>query len=236
MRPDIYTDSTYLSHNPTWHVEDSAWKAEQIVQMLSSNGLHPHTVCEVGCGAGEILSQLHTRLPPDVTFHGYDISPQAIALAQQRQRDRLSFHLADLLTEPADFDLVLAMDVLEHVPDYLGFLGKLRDKGVHHLFHIPLDMNVQMVLRSGRLLRERTQSGHLHYFSKETALATLRDAGYQVVDRGYTAGGIDLPSRSLLHRVAKWPRRTAFALHQDLAVRLLGGYSLLVLTVPSHAR
>jgi cyclopropane fatty-acyl-phospholipid synthase-like methyltransferase len=225
----IYTDNTYLSRNPSWHVEDSAWKAEQIVSMLNSNGLQPSSVCEVGCGAGEILHQLHARLPPHVTFDGYDIAPQAIALSRQRQRDRLTFHLGDLPSETVHFDLMLAMDVVEHVEDYLGFLRKLGEKGSHHLFHIPLDMNVQMVLRSGRIMVERTRSGHLHYFSKETALATLRDAGYRVVDHGYTAGGIELPSRSLLHNMAKWPRRLAFALHQDLAVRVLGGYSLLVL-------
>ena len=228
-RPDIYSDSTYLAENPSWHLEDSAWKAKQILKMLNRNDLSPQSVGEIGCGAGGILSALHATLLPHVTFDGYDVSPQAIALAQERQQERLTFHRADLLSVPVHFDLLLAMDVVEHVADYVGFLRALQGKATQHIFHVPLDMNVQMVLRSRRIMTTRTKSGHLHYFSKETALATLVDAGYDVVDYFYTAGGVELPGRS---RLARWPRALAFALNKDLAVRLLGGYSLLVLAQP----
>ncbi len=85
-RDNRYVGGEYLGHNPTWHVEDSAWKAEQILAALKRNGLHPATVCEVGCGAGEILSQLHARLPSHVVFTGYEISPQAHALALTREQ------------------------------------------------------------------------------------------------------------------------------------------------------
>jgi ubiquinone/menaquinone biosynthesis C-methylase UbiE len=54
----IYTNGDYIKKNPTWHVENSAWKAEQILTMLSKHNLTPQTICEVGCGAGEILAQL----------------------------------------------------------------------------------------------------------------------------------------------------------------------------------
>ena len=56
---EMYLDGTYLEHKPTWHVEDSPWKAKQIHTILSKNNIKPNTVCEVGCGAGEISGSSH---------------------------------------------------------------------------------------------------------------------------------------------------------------------------------
>ena len=59
---EIYLDGTYLDKNPGWHEEDSAWKAEKILKILKRNKLKPSSICEVGCGAGEILSCLQREL------------------------------------------------------------------------------------------------------------------------------------------------------------------------------
>ena len=55
MPKGIYTNGYYLEKNPTWHVEDSSWKAKNIIKMMKRNNIVPKTICEVGCGAGEIL-------------------------------------------------------------------------------------------------------------------------------------------------------------------------------------
>jgi SAM-dependent methyltransferase len=225
----IYQTGEYVERNPTYHVEDSAWKAGQILRMIEKHDLLPGSVCEVGCGAGEILRQLQSRLPADTQFCGYEISPQAFALCRERANDRLRFFCDDLLTvETAAFDLLLCLDVFEHVEDYFGFLRGLRDRAEHKIFHIPLDLSVQWVWRRRPIMLEREQAGHLHYFTKETALATLQDAGYEVLDWFYTPGAIANP-RSVKAKLASLPRRLLSAVNQDLAVRILGGYSLLVL-------
>jgi 2-polyprenyl-3-methyl-5-hydroxy-6-metoxy-1,4-benzoquinol methylase len=229
LSESMYQTGEYVEKNPTYHVEDSSWKAGQILQMLAKNHLEPRTVCEVGCGAGEILRQLQSQLPATTEFFGYEISPQAFALCQERANELLHFKCEDLLTADAPhFDLLLCIDVFEHVPDYLSFLKSVRRKAQHKIFHIPLDMSAQWVLRGRPILREREQAGHLHYFMKDTALASLRDAGYKILDTAYTAGAIDHP-RSLKARLASWPRRLLTKVNQDLVVRVLGGYSLLVL-------
>jgi len=127
------------------------------------------------------------------------------------------------------FDIVLAIDVFEHIEDYLGFLRKLRDKGTYKIFHIPLDLSVQAVWRRTPIRRAREQMGHLHFFTKETALAALETAGYNVLDWFYTAGSLEAPTRRWTARVLAVPRKLLFALHQDAAARWLGGFSLLVL-------
>jgi hypothetical protein len=89
------------------------------------------------------------------------------------------------------------------------------------------------VLRVRPILETRRQLGHLHYFSKETALATLRDAGFDILDDGYTKSGVEGPSLSTRGRRSGLVRRMAFRVRPDLAARLLGGYSLLVLAKAS---
>lgn len=229
MTKDIYQSGEYAERNPTYHVEDSAWKAGQIAEMIRRNNLRPRTVCEVGCGAGEVLRQLQLLLPEGTEFDGYEISPQAYELCESRAGERLRFHRADLLAADAPaFDLLLCVDVFEHVEDYMGFLRHLRGKAEHKIFHIPLDVSAQSVLRSRPIILERELVGHLHYFTKETALATLADTGYEVVDSFYTPGALANP-RSTLAQLASLPRRLMSLVDQDLTVRLLGGYSLLVL-------
>lgn len=226
----IYTTGEYTQKNPTYHVEDAAWKADHISRMLKKHNLQPNTVCEVGCGAGEILNQLKQAFPDDVQFEGYEISPQGYALCQQRACERLRFHCEHFPpADPKPIDLLLCIDVFEHVPDYLGFLEQLRSSAAHTIFHIPLDLSVQSVLRSQPIMNTRAQFGHLHYFTKDIALASLKDCGYEIIDWFYTPVGADR-GKGIKSKLAKWPRKLAMKLSPDLAVRILGGHSLLVLT------
>ena len=113
--------------------------------------------------------------------------------------------------------------------DYFGFLKKLKGKGEYKVFHIPLDLSVLSVLRSTPIINARKLIGHIHYFTKETALATLKDTGYDVIDYFYTSGAVELKNRSMKTNCLKIPRKLLYLLNKDLAVRLLGGFSLLVL-------
>ena len=230
MENNIYKDGSYLESNPTWHEEDSPWKAQQIARILGANNISPSTICEVGCGAGEILKCLTMEFGDNVMFSGYELSPQAFEICRKKETQNLKFHLTDLLDEKeSTFDVVMAIDVFEHVEDYFRFLRKLRTKGTYKIFHIPLDLSVQTVLRSSPILKGRASVGHIHYFTKETALATLKDTGYDVVDYFYTSGSLELPNRGYKANLLKLPRRLFFSMHQDWAVRILGGFSLLVL-------
>ncbi|WP_076667559.1 class I SAM-dependent methyltransferase [Pontibacter indicus] len=230
MREEIYTkeNSDYFLKNPTWHVEDSPWKAVQIFKMLQRHKLNIKTIAEIGCGAGEILNQLHLLMGREVAFTGYDISADAIKLAKPREKERLKFEHENLLTVHSKFDLLLMMDVFEHVDDYLNFLKQCKGKAEYSIFHIPLDISAQSVLRN-KLMHWRNSLGHLHFFTKETAIATLQDAGYDIIDFFYTAGSVELADNSIKSKFASALRSTLFKINQDITVKSLGGYSLLVL-------
>ena len=226
----LYTDGTYLQHNPTWHSEDSPWKVSQILKMIRRHELEPHTVCEVGCGAGGILAGLARVMPASTSFYGYEISEAAFQLCLEQQASNLHFYLADLLqAENPPFDLLLAIDVIEHVEDVFGFLRRLRSKAGLKLFHIPLDFTLINLLRPHILAEMRQSIGHIHYFTKDTALAILAETGYQVIDWFYTPWAFELASTTRKMAQLNAPRRLLFHLHPDLAVRMLGGFSIMVL-------
>jgi SAM-dependent methyltransferase len=226
---DRYRDGGYLASNPDWHAADSPWKAARIKEFLDSRQLQPATVLELGCGAGEVLKQLSEAWPA-AQLTGCEISPQAFAECRKKAGERLRFELLQPGAVPGGhFDLAMAIDVFEHVADYWGFLSTMRPLADYKLFHIPLDLSVLTVARSGSLMRKRHGVGHLHYFTTETALATLRDCGYDIIASQYTRGSIELPNQHWSGKLLKLPRMGLFALNQGFAARLLGGFSLLVL-------
>lgn len=229
---DVYNDGTYYAANPDWHVGDSPWKAGQIIRIIQKNSLSLKTVCEIGCGAGEVIRQLADRMGSNIEFTGFEVSDQAYRLCLARERDNVHYFCKDLLREniAAPFDLVLAIDVFEHVRDYLGFLADLREKGRYKIFHIPLDLCAQMVFRGRPIMEKRKRVGHLHYFFKDTAIATLVDSGYKIIDYCYTGSSLSAPKIGVTAAALRIPRQLLFSVSPDLTARVLGGYSLLVLS------
>src|SRR2546426_997666 len=170
MTQDLYVGGGYLEKNPLWHSDESPWKAKYVLRMMEKNGIAPKTICDVGCGAGEVLRLVQDGLDEGCTLWGYEISPQAFELCQPRANERLHFKLADIRQEEGvHFDLILIMDVLEHLEDYFGFLREIRPRSEYKIIHIPLDISVRTVLL-GRLLDFRAAYGHVHYFTKDVAL------------------------------------------------------------------
>ncbi len=230
MENNIYTDGSYLKSNPSWHAEDSPWKAHHIIKILNSNRLKPTNICEIGCGSGEILKFLSMELGNKIMFYGYEISPQAFEIAKEKETQNLKFYLKDALDiKTTVFDIVMVIDVLEHIENYFDFLRKVRTKGKYKIFHIPLDLSVQTVLRASPLLKSRASVGHIHYFTKETALASLADTGYEIIDFFYTKDFLKVPNLGWKTKLLKLPRELFFAINQDITVRIFGRFSLLVL-------
>ncbi len=225
---DPHVNGEYLLKNPTWHVEYSPWKAENVRRLLQKNKLTPRTICDVGCGVGEVLRQLQLSMDPECRFWGYDVAPVAIQLAKPRENERMKFQVADFgEIETPHFDLLLVLEVLDHIEEYLGFLRMLRRRAEWKIIGFSLDISVQSALRTGVFSKWRDGLRHLHHFNTEIALDTLRHTGYEVVDYCYRAWPVRSvsPSTLLLNGV----RSLTFALNQDLSARIFGGYNLVVL-------
>ena len=220
MGREIYTSGQYQIENPTWHVEDSPWKTEKILTMLRRNGISPRTICEAGCGGGEILSQLQIKMDDACEFWGYEISPYAFSLCKRRSNDRLHFILQDILeVESRSFDLMLLIDLIEHIENHMQFLRKIRERATYKLFHIPLELSIDSVLRN-KLFEHRMCVGHIHYFNREIALHALQETGFSILDHFYTFGSVELPARSAKARFGKALRNLFTAVNEEFAARI----------------
>ena len=123
------------------------------------------------------------------------------------------------------------IDVFEHVPDYIGFINKCKDRATYKIYHIPMDISVfGIMINNFKKLRQHV--GHIHYFNKETALATLRDSGQEIVDWFYTKGALEIDNKGLSFagKIVNFMRRIAYKISPNRAVNTFGGFSLLVLT------
>lgn len=234
MIPDQYINGTYLEKVKDWHVHDSPYKASKVFQMIKKNHLVFNSVYDIGCGAGEILVELQKKINGDVRFAGFDISPQAIEIAKSKENANLKFYNEDFLqSKIVSSDLLLLLDVFEHIPDYLGFLEVLRRKTNWIIFHIPLDMCAYAILcESNYMLENRERFGHLHYFSKETSLVAISESGYEIVDYFYTAdheiGGASA-FRGFKAKVYYQIRKIMFHFKPTLAAAVLPHFNLMVL-------
>ncbi|MES2413917.1 MAG: methyltransferase domain-containing protein [Pseudomonadota bacterium] len=224
-----YLSNEYLRENPSWDVEDSPWKAGKVRELLAAHAIVPKSLVDVGCGAGIVLAELQ-KIYEEAHFIGYDIAPDAESFWEQARRMGIELRVGDFLQSEVPIqDVLLALDVLEHLQDPFAFLSSLKGRAKHYIFHFPLDLSALSVLREAPLLNVRKKVGHIHYYTRRLALALLEDCGYRIVDARYTGAAFSAPKLGWKAQIARVPRRFAFALNHDWGARLLGGETLLVL-------
>ncbi len=86
------------------------------------------TALDVGCGAGLMCEPL-ARLGAKVT--GVDAAPENVEVARAhaaQQGIELTYHCAEVSTLSGQYDLVTAMEVIEHVSDPMIFASALASK------------------------------------------------------------------------------------------------------------
>lgn len=226
---ESYRSGDYLNKNPTWDEEDGNWKANQVLKMFGRNNLTPKSIVEVGCGAGGVLASLHD-MSPEIIYSGFDIAPDARKFWEKYSSRGITFLVSDFLEEETGhFDMLLLLDVIEHIPNPFEFLSGLRGRADYYVFHIPLDLSAISVAREHPLLLVRKKVGHIHYFTKGLALSLIQESGFQVLDWSYTGVAFTAPQASWKTKLASIPRRLAYAVNRDWGVRFLGGDTLMIL-------
>ncbi len=228
---DIYNDSTYLKNNPTWDEEDAAFKAENIAKFLFNIPTPLKTIAEVGCGSGEILVELSKKLHEDVKLFGFDISKDAIAIAKTKETSRIKIEQTDLASSPSTeyfFDVLMVIDVIEHVNNYFQFLDGIANKSKYTIFHIPLDMCMWTLFREKILLESKERVGHIHNFTEDFIKDILREYGFKIIAQIYTEPTFQV--KSFKQTTINQIRKLLFKINKRFASKTLGGYSILLLT------
>lgn len=237
MRPeDRYVNGDYATVSPTWHKEDSPWKAKQIMRVIDLQARHDlGTICDIGCGSGGVLAALDDMLQEcgiNLLMTGYDIAPGAIerARANHTGKPNIKFERCDVLSlNELECDLCLLMDVLEHIDDPKGFIDELCQRGVHEfVIHLPLENNWLGIMR-GKTDPRCSPVGHLHFYDTHSALSLLERAGLEIIKWVYTPE-LDLDLR--LHRTFKstlayLPRKMLSCLWPAMTVHTIGGLAMM---------
>lgn len=101
----------------------STLSAEWILSKLPKNKSHANKlkVLDIGCWDGTLLDQL----PSPWIRHGVELNHGAAMEARAKGLEVFHGSIEALKLEPASYDLIFMMDVLEHIPDPLEVLHEL---------------------------------------------------------------------------------------------------------------
>ncbi|HYV41448.1 MAG TPA: class I SAM-dependent methyltransferase [Thermoanaerobaculia bacterium] len=129
-------------------------------------------VLDLGCGDGEILAELSRH------FHAVGLDPRVndLSLARRRGATRLVAAQGDHPPFSRCFDLVGLFDVLEHVADDSGLLGRaaaLAVPGGFVLLTVPADPRLWS--------KFDRYAGHYRRYTRRVLEGLLRDAGLEPV-------------------------------------------------------
>ena len=228
---NIYNDHTYLKNNPDWHAGDALFKSGQILELLKQIPNPFFKIAEIGCGSAQILVELSKKLPEQISFYGFDISNDAIDIAKAKETSRIKIMQLDLVNEPDEyyfFDVLLVIDVLEHIDNYFKFLDGIRKKGKYTIFHIPLDLSVWSLFREKILIESKERVGHIHNFTEDFIKNILEDRGFRILFRSYTEPAYK--PKSIKEAVVNSTRKLIFKINKRFATKSIGGFSILLLT------
>lgn len=149
--------------------------------------LEPASTLDVGCGEGYVLDALRRRGVGGL-LHGVDLSAQAIDRARARLGDEVELQQADATTlgdEGRRFELVLSLEMLEHIPGperVLPVLHRLATRNaVLSVPHEPWFRGLNLA-RGRHLARLGNHPEHVNLWTRRGFLAFI-DPWFQPLER-----------------------------------------------------
>ena len=170
MESDYFARLYGLEEAHWWHATRRRMVLDQVRRACGEGG--GLRVLDVGCGTGRMLTELG-RLGRAT---GADLSDEALRFCRERGHDRvLKADLCHLPFPDDAFDLVTALDVLEHVEDHVGALAECRRvlaPGGRLFIFVPAHRWLWSL--------QDEVSHHVRRYTTGSLRAALRDAGLSV--------------------------------------------------------
>jgi SAM-dependent methyltransferase len=121
-----FTDEYPFGRRPSRHVRER--RLQEIARWLGDRA--PGRALDVGCGPAEMSAVLCRRFGPGCEVVSLDLGPSFAPLARtivEANGGRFRFLVGNavrLPLQPASFDLVITMEMIEHVPRWREFLAE----------------------------------------------------------------------------------------------------------------
>jgi 2-polyprenyl-3-methyl-5-hydroxy-6-metoxy-1,4-benzoquinol methylase len=141
--------------------------------------LDPRTVLDAGCGEGELLRR--KVLPPAIAVSCLDLSTGSLAEVRSHStpRNLICGSVLSLPLAPASFDVVLCLEVLEHLEDPRAAVHEVaRAARQAIVFSVPWEpwFRVGNVFRGKHLTRLGNHPEHIHHWNPRTFRAFLAES------------------------------------------------------------
>jgi SAM-dependent methyltransferase len=142
---------------------------EDLLRVVSRLG-GVRTILDVGCGSGDNLAGLAGLGRFELA--GTDISQQALQLARQRVPTARLLELnIERAALPERFDLVLSVQVLEHIEDDVSAIGNIASMSSRYVFTSTI---------AGTMRPSERAIGHVRNYTREGLTRKLESAGLEV--------------------------------------------------------
>jgi len=142
-----------------------------------------YSVLDIGCGTGEILDSLSPK-----TGFGVDISPEMVSLAKKKFK-KYNFIASDFdnLDFKGKFDLILVIDVIEHLGSInksLSIMRKFSKESTKIIISSP-SYHWRYILLLGERLGMKMPEGSHKWIPPKTLRKTTENNGLKIIDSGY---------------------------------------------------
>jgi 2-polyprenyl-3-methyl-5-hydroxy-6-metoxy-1,4-benzoquinol methylase len=201
-----------------------SWHIRRELRQLNREGFQPADMADAGSGFGQYVYYL-SRKYPGARITGLDIKQEQVDdcnafFNRIGKGGQVQFRYADLtgLEQREEFDLVLCIDVLEHIEDDRGVMRNicqsLRPGGIL-LISTPSDQGGSDVHHEHdeSFIEEHVRDG----YGREEIMEKLSTAGFSQVDVKYSYGK---------------PGRLSWKLSMKYPILLAGASRVLILVLP----
>ena len=182
------------------------WKVRNLISLIPED-LTARNIVEVGCAFGVLLNNISERLRIQ-SRTGIDISVNNIEAAKKLYPDCSFFQgtLEEFLRKIPDeipghrFDIVVLSDIVEHIPDDLGFLQDIKKISSYVLLNLPLEKSFKT---RNRHYGETDPSGHLRCYDEKDAGRLVNRAGFEIVKDFTSIGFFDKSFRRVYKEIRR---------------------------------
>jgi SAM-dependent methyltransferase len=197
-RQESYDPDYYNETHRRWFEHPNTALFKRITAVIPTGA----SVIDIGCGRGDFLRHVH-RNRPDVQLTGIDYSPNQDEIIRFLQGDAFELDIRDR------FDVVVSLNVIEHVSDCVAFADRLRELtkpgGTIAIMTVNESSILYGMARIGRLFGvplafDRLYSRHhLHHFTCASLLRLLESRGLKLsqhILHNSPVKAVDLPVQS----------------------------------------